>query len=103
MKLRREANTLTHKADGLVSESKLRFYWYETKPHETAEKLQGELMGAARRLRYVVHMVGELTDNIKLDPAQMISRLEYNSENYYYRLYEMRERADQSSCGEVLA
>ena len=93
MKLRRKAKTLKHKADGSVSESKLQFYWYETKPHEIAEKLQGELMGAAHRLRFVVQMLGDLTDNVKLDPAEMISRLEYNAENYYYRIYEMRERA----------
>ena len=93
MKPRREAKTLKHKADGSVSESKLQFYWYETKPHETAEKLQGELVGAAHRLRFVVQMLGELTDNVKLDSAEMISMLKYNAENYYYRIYEMRERA----------
>jgi hypothetical protein len=38
-------------------------------------------------------MLDELIDNVKLDPAEMIRRLEYNIENYYYRIYEMRERA----------
>jgi hypothetical protein len=38
-------------------------------------------------------MLDELTDDVTLNAAEMIARLEYNALIYYYLIYEMRERA----------
>ena len=76
-----------------MAESKLQFYWYETKPHETIGNFWGQLIGATHRMRLVVNMLEQLTDDATLDVAETIAKLEYNAYSYYYIVYEMRERA----------
>ena len=76
-----------------MSKTKLQFYWYEIRPHETIGNLWGQLAGTTHKLRFVVNMLEQLADDVTLDVAEMIAGLEYNCYGYYYVVYEMRERA----------
>ena len=87
----------------MASESGLRFYWIETRPHEVVGKHWGQLAGATHRLRFVIDMLEELVDEVNTTGTEnTITRLEYHAENYYSRVYELRERAiglTASICG----
>jgi hypothetical protein len=68
----------------------LQFVWWETRPGEEAGAWWGQLAGSTHRLRVVADQLETLVSKRNLDLA--LVELGYHLENYFVRIYELRER-----------
>jgi hypothetical protein len=78
-------DTLSERTPGL------QFVWWETKTGEEAETWWGQLAGSTHRLRIVADQLETLASKRNIDLA--LTELAYHLENYFVRIYELRERA----------
>jgi hypothetical protein len=79
--------------DGTFSERTpgLQFVWWETNAGEEAGTWWGQLAGSTHRLRIVADQLETLASKRNIDLA--LTELAYHLENYFVRIYELRERA----------
>ena len=68
----------------------LTFIWWETRPGEEAGTWWGQLAGSTHHLYVVVDQLEKLPSKRNLDLA--LTELGYHIENYFVRIYELRER-----------
>jgi hypothetical protein len=69
----------------------LQFVWWETNVGEEAETWWRQLAGSTHRLRIVADQLEMLASKRNIDLA--LTELAYYLENYFVRIYELRERA----------
>jgi|SRR4028118_642506 hypothetical protein len=68
----------------------LQFYWYESHPGEKVSQYWGQLAGSTHRLGFLRDELESVCKQEDIDLA--LSRLEYHTENYLIRVYELRDR-----------
>jgi len=73
---------------------RLEFFWEEVESDEKAGHLWGQLAGSLYRLKTISEELDALAaSDDMMDISLGLSRLAYHVENYFSRLYELRERA----------
>jgi len=73
--------------------NRLGLFWEETQPGEELGRRWGQLAGAMHRLSFAVGELHAVADASEVE--SVMRRLEYHLENYFYRSYELRERASR--------
>jgi hypothetical protein len=68
----------------------LQFYWYESYPSEKVSQYWGQLAGSTHRLAFLRDELDSVCKEEDIDLA--LSRLQYHTENYLSRVYELRDR-----------
>ena len=68
----------------------LQFVWWQTRPEDEAGTWWGQLAGSTHRLRVVADQLELLERDPNIEAALM--QLGYHLENYFMRIYELRER-----------
>jgi hypothetical protein len=71
--------------------NKLELDWEETQPGEELGRRWGQLAGAMHRLSFAIEELHAVAEASEVE--NVVRRLEYHLENYFYRSYELRERA----------
>jgi hypothetical protein len=69
----------------------LQFFWYEAIPGEEARRWWGQVAGSMHRLFFLREELESAEQDHELERA--LDRLAYHLENYFIRIYELRERA----------
>jgi hypothetical protein len=80
-----EEDTFSERTPGL------QFVYWETNAGEEAGTWWGQLAGSTHRLRVVADQLETLASKRNIDLA--LTELAYHLENYFVRIYELRERA----------
>ena len=78
-------DTLSERTPGL------QFVWWETKKGEEVQVWWGQLAGSTHRLHIIVDQLETLASKRNINSA--LTELAYHLENYFVRIYELRERA----------
>lgn len=73
--------------------NRLELFWEETQPGEELGRRWGQLAGAMHRLCFAIEELHAVADASEVE--SVVRRLEYHLENYFYRSYELRERASK--------